>query len=194
VCAMVAHAGAPGDDSVHAAQALGADALEQLGYQAESATWRNAYLQAVMELRHGVPQLPPTSVAVRDIVRALPLGLYFDMLAMRLNGSKADGLQLRLNWRITDTGECALLNLEHCALTHRLGETGQAVDASVAMDRATLDDIALQKLALPDALASGRVQVQGRADALLQLMALQDSFSRMFPLVGPRPAAGSPSP
>jgi alkyl sulfatase BDS1-like metallo-beta-lactamase superfamily hydrolase len=147
-----------------------------------------------MELRHGVPQLPPTSVAVRDIVRALPLGLYFDMLAMRLNGSKADGLQLRLNWRITDTGECALLNLEHCALTHRLGETGQAVDASVAMDRATLDDIALQKLALPDALASGRVQVQGRADALLQLMALQDSFSRMFPLVGPRPAAGSPSP
>ncbi|MDH4393152.1 MAG: alkyl sulfatase dimerization domain-containing protein [Aquabacterium sp.] len=187
VCAMVCHAGAEGDASVLHAQALGADALEQLGYQAESATWRNAYLQAVMELRHGVPKLPPTSVAVRDIVRALPLGLYFDMLAMRLDGAKADGLHLRLNWRITDTGDCAVLNLEHSALTHRLGVQAADVHASVAMDRATLDDIALQKLPLADALQAGRVQVQGDASALLRLMAMLDHFSRMFPVVGTRP-------
>ena len=190
VCAMVAHAGAPGEPSVLAASALGADALEQLGYQAESATWRNAYLQAVMELRHGVPQLPPGSVAVRDIVRALPLGLFFDTLAMRLDGAKADGLRLRLNWAISDTGECALLNLENSALTHRLGLRADDADASIRMDRATLDDIALQKLALPDALQNGRVVVQGRVAALGQLMAMLDNFSRMFPVVGPRPTAG----
>ena len=187
VCAMVCHAGAPGEAAVQQAQALGADALEQLGYQAESATWRNAYLQAVMELRHGVPQLPPTSVAVRDIVRALPLGQFLDMLAMRLDGAKAAGLHLRLNWRITDTGDCALLNLEHSALTHRIGVQADDVDASVAMDRATLDDIALQKLNLADGLQGGRVQVQGRAQALVQLMSMLDHFSRMFPVVGPRP-------
>ena len=34
-----------------AARELGADALEQLGYQSESATWRNAYLQGARELR-----------------------------------------------------------------------------------------------------------------------------------------------
>ena len=34
---------------------LGADALEQLGYAAESATWRNAYLLGARELRQGVP-------------------------------------------------------------------------------------------------------------------------------------------
>ena len=191
VCAMVAHAGAPGDASVAQASALGANALEQLGYQAESATWRNAYLQAVMELRHGVPKLPPASVAVRDIVRALPLGLFLDTLAMRLDGTKAEGLHLRLNWRISDTGadaeSCALLNLEHGALTHRLGVQADDVDASVAMDRATLDDIALQKLPLADALQGGRVQVQGRVQALAQLMSLLDTFNRMFPVVGPRP-------
>ena len=53
---------------------------------------------------------------------------------------------------------------------------------------ATLDDIALQKLPLSDALQSGRVQVQGRAQALVQLMSLLDHFNRMFPVVGPRPA------
>ena len=39
------------------ARALQADALEQLGYQAESATWRNAYLMGAQELRAG-PQGP----------------------------------------------------------------------------------------------------------------------------------------
>jgi alkyl sulfatase BDS1-like metallo-beta-lactamase superfamily hydrolase len=56
------------------------------------------------------------------------------------------------------------------------------------MDRATLDDIALQKLPLADAIQSGRVQVQGDAAAPLRLMAMLDHFSRMFPVVGPRPA------
>ncbi len=37
-----------------AARELGADALEQLGYQSESATWRNAYLQGARELRGGL--------------------------------------------------------------------------------------------------------------------------------------------
>lgn len=36
-----------------AARLLCADALEQLGYQAESGTWRNAYLTAALELREG---------------------------------------------------------------------------------------------------------------------------------------------
>ena len=36
------------------ARELQADALEQLGYQAESGPWRNFYLTAAQELRHGV--------------------------------------------------------------------------------------------------------------------------------------------
>ena len=38
-------------------RALAADALEQLGYQAEASTWRNAYLYGAQELRHGVLQV-----------------------------------------------------------------------------------------------------------------------------------------
>ena len=41
------------DPSNEAARLLCADALEQLGYQAESGTWRNAYLTAALELREG---------------------------------------------------------------------------------------------------------------------------------------------
>ena len=41
------------DPENEAARLLCADALEQLGYQAESGPWRNAYLTAALELRQG---------------------------------------------------------------------------------------------------------------------------------------------
>ena len=46
------------DPDNQAARNLEADALEQLGYQAEAATWRNNYLTAAYELRNGVPSIP----------------------------------------------------------------------------------------------------------------------------------------
>ena len=46
-----------------AARNLQADALEQLGYQAESGPWRNFYLTCAQELRKGVAQLPTPNTA-----------------------------------------------------------------------------------------------------------------------------------
>ena len=194
VCALVCHAGQAQDASVLQAAALGAQALEQLGYQAESATWRNAYLQAVMELRHGVPQLPALGVAVADVVRAMPLGLFFDYLAMRVNGPRADGLDLRLNWCFSDTGQRALLNLSNCALTHRLDEQDPQAQATVTLARGTIDQILLQRLGFAEALQDGRIRVDGPQGAAVAQQALQallatlDTFERMFPVVGARPA------
>ncbi|MGN8804553.1 MULTISPECIES: alkyl sulfatase dimerization domain-containing protein [unclassified Blautia] len=39
-----------------------AHALEQLGYQAESGAWRNAYLVAASELRNGTDMYPPKPI------------------------------------------------------------------------------------------------------------------------------------
>lgn len=192
VCAQLAHAHPTGeaDGEAHtaAACALGARALEQLGYQAESATWRNAYLQAAMELRQGPPQLPNLAVASADMVRAMSTSLFFDYLAMRVNGDRAAGLTLRLNWHFSDTGEQVLLNLENSALTHRMGVVDAAADASITLQRRTIDDIALQRLSFADALQDGRIAVEGRRQALAALLGTLDQFNRMFPVVGPRPA------
>ena len=59
------------DPANRTARELGADALEQLGYQAESATWRNAYLQGASELRNGTPNIPGFSTANPDTLRAI---------------------------------------------------------------------------------------------------------------------------
>ena len=63
------------------ARDLQADALEQLGYQAESGPWRNFYLTAAQELRDGVRQLPTPNTASPDTVRAMSTELFLDYLA-----------------------------------------------------------------------------------------------------------------
>ncbi|MDK9584408.1 alkyl sulfatase dimerization domain-containing protein [Lelliottia sp. V86_10] len=52
------------DPNNQAARNLEADALEQLGYQAESGPWRNFYLAGVQGLRNGVVKGPtPNTVS-----------------------------------------------------------------------------------------------------------------------------------
>src|SRR3546814_12072945 len=76
-----------------------ADALEQLGYQAESGPWRNFYLTGAKELRDGVAQLPTPNTASPDIVRSMTPELFFDFLAVRLNGPAAAGVEARAEAR-----------------------------------------------------------------------------------------------
>ena len=104
-----------------AARALLADTFEQLGYAAESATWRNAYLFGAQELRQGMPKAPPRPPMPRETLAALRTEQLWDVLGVRLNGPKAEGKHIVLNWSFTDTGETFVLNLENCALTYIAG-------------------------------------------------------------------------
>ncbi len=68
-----------------AAKELEADALEQLGYQAESGIWRNHYLTGAFELRNGVPHRPRLRAPARIQLKAMTMDLYFDYLGILLN-------------------------------------------------------------------------------------------------------------
>jgi alkyl sulfatase BDS1-like metallo-beta-lactamase superfamily hydrolase len=104
-----------------AARALLADTFEQLGYAAESATWRNAYLFGAQELRQGMPKAPPRPPMPRETLAALRTEQLWDVLGVRLNGPKAEGKHIVLNWSFTDTNENFVLTLENCALTYVAG-------------------------------------------------------------------------
>ena len=104
-----------------AARAMLADTFEQLGYASESSTWRNAYLFGAQELRQGMPKAPPRSPMPRETLAALRTEQLWDVLGVRLNGPKAEGKRIVLNWNFTDTGETFVLNLENCALTYAAG-------------------------------------------------------------------------
>jgi alkyl sulfatase BDS1-like metallo-beta-lactamase superfamily hydrolase len=167
------------------ARRLGADALEQLGYAAESATWRNAYLLGALELRAGVAPTAARAPVSPDVVRAMSLGLCFDYLGVRLDGERAEGRRLVINWIFPDLGQRYVLNLENCALTYLADRQSDRADATVTLDRATLNRLVLRELGAADALARGVVTVEGDAAALVDLFGLLDDFPLMFKVLEP---------
>src|SRR5262249_8314049 len=140
------------DPSNADARHLGADALEQLGYAAESATWRNAYLVGALELRQGRPDSAPRPPVRPDVIRAMSLDLVFDFLGVRLNGEKAAGKATIINWVFPDLRQRHLMTLQNCALTHLADRASDHADATVTVDRAVLDRLVLQELLFADAV------------------------------------------
>jgi alkyl sulfatase BDS1-like metallo-beta-lactamase superfamily hydrolase len=168
------------------ARALCADALEQMGYQAESATWRNAFLYGAQELRHGVFQMPVRPGMGADTLAGLTSDVFFDLMAIRLDARKAAGQSLVVNWRFTDRNETLVLTLKHSTLTHRMGEIAANADVSVTTTRATMDAIVMRKLTIPDALASGALQLQGEIPKLGALFGMMDPpAGMMFEILTP---------
>lgn len=68
-----------------AARYLCADALEQLGYQAESGTWRCAYLCAAQELRQGTNTDPASRASSVNIVSKMTPAMIFEYMGIRLD-------------------------------------------------------------------------------------------------------------
>lgn len=169
-----------------AARAMLADTFEQLGYAAESSTWRNAYLFGAQELRQGMPKTPPRAPMPRETLAALATCQLWDVLGIRLNGPKAEGKHIVLNWSFTDTGETFVLNLENSALTYTKGVKAANADASFTLARSTLDEVIAKVTSFSEAIAAGKVSVSGNATRLTELMNLMDEFPRMFEIVEPR--------
>jgi alkyl sulfatase BDS1-like metallo-beta-lactamase superfamily hydrolase len=168
------------------ARSLGADALEQLGYLAESATWRNAYLLGAQELRQGVPAAPRRQALDAEMIAAMPVGLVFDYLATTLNGTRAEGTRMVLNWRFTDSGESLASTVDHAALTYVMNKTAQNVDANITTTRPVFNAIVLRQRSVADAQQRGALSVTGDGTRLTELMGLLDDFDPSFPIVEPR--------
>src|ERR1700731_3250621 len=168
------------------ARALLADTFEQLGYAAESATWRNAYLFGAQELRQGMPKAPPRAVMPLETLAALRTQQLWDVLGVRLNGPKAEGKRIVLNWNFSDTGETFALTLENCALTYAEGVQAENADAGFTLERGTLDEVIAKQTSFPEAVGVGKIKVAGNPVRLAEFMALMDEFPRMFEIVEPK--------
>jgi alkyl sulfatase BDS1-like metallo-beta-lactamase superfamily hydrolase len=168
-----------------AARELLADAFEQLGYQSEAGPWRNFYLTGAKELREGVKQLPTPNTASPDSVRAMSLDLFFDYLGVRLNGPKAAGKKLTINFNFIDTGEKAVLFLNNAALNHSPDRQDANADATLTLTRTALNKIILQESTFGEEIKNGEVQVVGSLDKVQELVSLLDSFEFWFNIVTP---------
>lgn len=172
----------PGND---AARELQADALEQLGYQAESGPWRGFYLTAAQELRNPRPPAASPRPGPSGMLRALPARSLLETMAVRLNGPAAGDRRLSVRLVIRDTGEEYLLRLEHGVLHHYPVRRDPRVDAAATLRRATLAALLLEETTPAEARQTGELSLTGDASAFEDLFALLDRFDFWFEIAAP---------
>jgi alkyl sulfatase BDS1-like metallo-beta-lactamase superfamily hydrolase len=177
------------DPSNGQARALQADALEQLGYQAESATFRNAFLTGARELREGPPKALNQIGRGRGLLNAMTIEQIFDTMAIRLKSENVGGVNLRINWTFTDlqgtSDELWVLSLSHRTLSSISGRHDQAAALSITMTRTLLISIVAQEESFLDQISSGGIVIDGDTQALLTVFGNFEVFDGGFGIVEP---------
>ncbi|MDN6859275.1 alkyl sulfatase dimerization domain-containing protein [Pseudomonas sp. CAN2814] len=174
------------DPSNQAARNLQADALEQLGYQAENAGWRNSYLAAAQELRNGVPRdLPTMKSGSPDALAAMDTGLLFDYLGVRLNAEKAEGEDFSINLVLPDKNEQYLLELKNSHLNNIKGVQSENAGQTVTIDRADLNRLMLKQVSPVRLVFEGKLKSSGNPLLLPKLFGLLEDFNFWFDIVTP---------
>jgi len=168
------------------ARYLCADALEQLGYQAESGAWRNAYLTAAYELRHGTDAYPKTATGGQG---AAALGMntetMLDYLGICLDAKAMEDVNLVINLKVTDEGPEGtdyLLRVHHGVLLHSKEAWSDAPDAVIRMKRVGILGIATNNAQLMKAAAAS---VEGKQDVIDLLLQYRADFESYFNIIEP---------
>jgi len=169
------------DPGNRAARLLCADALEQLGFQAESGPWRNAYLTGAKELRDGVDADPKyRATGSSDIQRAMTPSMMLDYLGILLDATAAENLNLTVNLAFTDEDPYLLTVRSGVVLYER--ET-QAADADATLTMPRLGMFAILNRDADTQAAS--IAVEGDQDVITKLTEHLTAFDFFFNIVEP---------
>jgi alkyl sulfatase BDS1-like metallo-beta-lactamase superfamily hydrolase len=170
------------------ARDLQADVLEQMGYQAECATWRNFFLAGAKELRSGI-QPPGPKPSSPTMIAAMTTAMIFDALATKLIGPWVGERPISMNWIFIDPVDPFLVRVQNGALTYVEGKLDQNADVTLMLSRDTLNRLMAGLISLQEAIGKKLIDISGRRAALLRFFCLLDSDDPAFPIVTPRPDA-----
>ncbi len=162
-----------------------AASYEQLGFQAESAIWRNYYLVAAQELRHGPAGKGAVQLGNADFLRAVPTAMLFDSLSVRFNPAKAGTANYVINFEFPDRDETICVIVGDDVVVPRMGCRAEAAVATARMNRVTLDEILLGSAKFADRVADGSIQITGDPAAVRAHLASLDEFPYWFNVVTP---------
>jgi alkyl sulfatase BDS1-like metallo-beta-lactamase superfamily hydrolase len=176
------------DPTHREARELCADAMEQLAYQAESATWRNSYALGAQELRQGKPEkvISGSGVVSANVVAHLPVPLFMDFLAMRVRDDVEFSKTLKFDWVMTDEKTTHRMTVSNGALSHLSGSHGLAADATIRCDRSSMIALFSTRFAtLSEAVLAGVLEITGDAKAVREFFSSLDTFDGVFAVVEP---------
>ncbi len=160
------------DDTNMKARELLAKAFEQLGFQAEGSLWRNMYLTGAAEAREAPNDRQITTVSP-DMIGAITTPQVFDMLAIRVDPEKAEGITTAVAFVFPERGETRRVSLQNSVLVHEEGLSGP-VAATITIPRPAFLAMLFAGQTPAALMEAGVMTVEGEAGATAALMSVFD--------------------
>ena len=160
-----------------------ADAFEQVGYQQENPGLRNSFLSGAYELRTGVPQGESVKSSGPDVVRAMSTELWLNFLGIRMDSTKAEGLNYTINLLLPDIGEKFIVELENATLTNIEGFQSDSPDLTLTVNRSDLVTVMMGLSSFETLITEGKAKVTGDASILTTLAGLMVDFDPLFEIM-----------
>lgn len=154
-------------------RALLADSYEQLGYQAESAIWRNIYLTGASELRRRKADAAPADVGPNYLFAATPFAQFLEMLETTVVPERAGDARLAFNLVDSASGERFAVSLGNAVMVHEAGQT-IAGAPTLSAPKPVLLGVLTGKVGLDAMVAAGQAKVEGDGSAITRLAAMLD--------------------
>ncbi len=159
------------DPANEAARLLCADALEQLGYQAESGPWRNAYLTAALELRYGNQAMNAAQTKSNGFVLQMTAEMMFDYMGILMDKDALADKDFTINVTLTDVNEQHVLHVKNGVLL--VYEDAQRTNADVSL---TCPKNALFYILTNNQQGLAAIPMQGNAELITLLAQSMNQF------------------
>ncbi len=167
------------------ARGLLAATYDQLGYRAEAGPWRDVYLSAAGELRHG-QQEPAVDIArAVGMLRHMETARFFDAMAVNIDGLAAAESDFRANFVFTDSGETFVLAVENGVLHHWRREADPEAPVTVKLTKDLFVGLITRTAGLRELIFSEDLDVDGSRLALLGFFRLLGRPKGDFAIVTP---------
>lgn len=161
------------DPTNETARLLCADALEQLGYQSESGPWRNAYLTAALELRHGNQAMNVTQTkGGANILMQMTSTMFFDYMAIMMDKYALESYDFMINVTLPNMGEQHVLHIKNGVLL--VYENTRREDADVSL---TCPKNALLYILQNNTEGMSALPMEGNADLIFLLAENMNQFA-----------------
>lgn len=169
------------DPANEAARSLCADALEQLGYQAESGTWRNAYLTGALELRMGnQAAFAKEAQGGADVRQSMTGDMILDFIDISTDAMAARDDDLTLNLILSDTGDTYFIRRYSGVLLVYPGMQDQAADCTM-----TCTKLQLMGMMMGNAQALANIHSEGDDTVPGRLVKYMTTYDFNFNIIEP---------
>ena len=175
-----------GDPGNSAAKELLAKTYEQMGYMAEAATWRNAYLTGAQELRNGPPAKGVSKALMMDMLMQTPTERFLEAMAASLNGPDADGKNLKVNLVLTDKQQSFVLWLDNAVLHFKSAPPAADANATLTLTHSIFVKMIVGTAGIKDTLTSDDLKITGSKIDLIRFFSLIDKPDGKFAIVTPK--------